>query len=282
MLDWFSLFIGIIIVIVFVIINFIFNKKVDKIRVFLESNKIFFETILAVLLAIMAITLTMNSNEIASHEIELKKMENQPLLKFNVDLSEFDSENYRKDQLKISNIGTPPIDFKIDDMIFLNIVYENEDGKFERALIPINGYYGISFPSGNLTGNLINFQGQRFYDENYGNYKQIIIADDEFKDFSIKKNSTGHIYIMRFVKFEYKDIFENIHEEIYYVDPIGFGTHKLTKNEEKIISDYYYDFWFYDILDINDLSPEILYETYIENVESSRKVLFAINWDEYY
>lgn len=279
MLDWLSLFFGFIIGIVFVIFIFILEKKVEKIREFLINNKIFFETIVAVLLAIMAITLTINSNEIASYEIELKKMENQPLLKFDVNLSEYDYENYRftKDQLIISNIGTPPKEFKIDNIIFLNIAYENEHGRFENALIPINNYYGLGSPTGNLIGKLVNFKDKYYYYyENHGNYEYISIANDEFTKFAVNKNSLGYINIMRIVKFEYKDIYEKSHEEMYYVDPYGYKTHKLTKNNENIVSDYYDDFQFYEFLDITELSPEILYEKYTENINGSKKVLLAI------
>ena len=234
---------------------------------------------MAVLLAIMAITLTINSNEIASYEIELKKMENQPLLKFDVDLSEH--ENYRptKDQLKIYNIGSPPTEFQIDAIIFLNARYEDEHGISEYALIPINDYYdGFSSPTGDLIGNLINFQGTS---SNKENYKLVGMANKEFMASAAKNKSIGSIDIMRFIKFEYKDIYGKSNVEMYYVDPYGTRTHKLTENNKKIISDYYSDFYFYNFLDIAELSPEILYEKYTVNINTSKKVFLAI-YDEYY
>ena len=48
-----------------------------SIRDWLDKNKVFFETITAVLLAVMAIVVSLEANRIASYQTELMRLEHQ-------------------------------------------------------------------------------------------------------------------------------------------------------------------------------------------------------------
>ncbi len=87
---------------------------------------------------------------------------------------------------------------------------------------------------------------------------------------------------MRFVKIEYKDVYEKTHRDLYFVDPFASGTHKLSDDDEEIISEHYDDFYYSEFLDISDLQPNLLYEKWLQNVGSSKKIMTSLNWGEYY
>lgn len=275
-------------------ITMYYLKMIGIIRKWLESNKIFFETILAVGLTIMAIMLTLMSinisnhaNQIAFYETELMKMENQPIFHFatnNVFHSDNNDSIYWEEQLTINNIGKPLKEFDCEDMIFMKIVYSESDHyAYEFVLIPINDYYYFDFPSGNLIGELADLRG--YYNPKYKifNRNAVMQADRLFSDFVQKRNASGYINIIRFIKVEYKDIFENTHTEIYFVHPLGTKTHKLKEEDGEIISDYYESFWWNESLSIDNLSPNILYD-YLSTININKfkeDKISSLNWKEY-
>lgn len=269
--------------------------KIDSIRKWLESNKIFFETIVAVGLTIMAIMLTFmsinisnNTNQIAFYETELIKMENQPILHFvmnNVFHPDNNDSLYWEEQLTINNIAKPLTKFDYDDMIFMKIAYHASDSYvYEFVLIPINDYYFFSFQTGNLTGKLADLRGYYNLEEKIFNKNAVMQADGQFSDFAKNRNASGYISIIRFIKVEYKDIFENTYTEIYFVDPLGTRTHKLKKEDGKIISDYYESFWWNESLSIDNLSPNILYDNLSTiNINKFKEdKISSLNWRDYF
>lgn len=91
----------------------------DKKRDWLEKNKIFFETITAVFLAIMAIVVSFEANQIASYQTKIMKAEQSPILHFKVDeIYDPTTSNYTRDELIISNVGSPLSEFKYDHVVF--------------------------------------------------------------------------------------------------------------------------------------------------------------------
>lgn len=269
--------------------------KINSIRKWLESNKIFFETIVAVGLTIMAIMLTFmsinisnNSNQIAFYETELMKMENQPILHFvinNVFHPDNNDSLYLEEQLIINNIAKPLKEFDYDGMIFMEIAYRESDSYvYEFVLIPIDDYYYYSFRTGNLTGELADLRGYYNPKEKIFNKNAVMQADGHFSDFAKNRNASGYISIIRFIKVEYKDIFENAHTEIYFVHPSGTRTHKLNEEDGKILSDYYESFWWNESLSIDNLSPNILYDNLstvnINKFEDDK--ISSLNWSDYF
>lgn len=238
---------------------------------------------LSVIIAFLLLIVTYNAND-------LNKMENQPIFKFDVDFSGFDNENqcYIEERLIISNIGSPIKQFKSEPLILLNINYESEAKSSNLALIPIKEYYYLyGNPTSNLTGELKIFNSPSFYSyktprKEAGNYKKIAIANNNFEVFALENNSSGYIQILRFLKIEYKDIYEKDHKDLYFVDPFGYGTHKLSDEEEEIINEYYDDFYYFEFLDILDLQPNLIYENWFKYVDSSKNIITSLNWEEYY
>ena len=256
------------------------NNKIEILRDWLNNNKIFFETIVAVILAIMAIALTIMSinvsiktNEIAFYETEIIKMENQPIFEFKVtyyyDINDF---NYPvvHEKLIINNVGKPLKEFNCEKMIFLKITYwENNYPK--PAFIPIDYYFPVR-SKGNLTGELITFQDSYGPYEKTGNVFKVLQAEKNLSEYvnRLNANDSVNIDILRFIKVEYTDIFGIIHDEIYLVDQVN-GAYKLNENDGATISKYYKSFMYK--LYISELSPSILYENWSINENKSKELI---------
>lgn len=250
----------------------------------LENNKIFFETVVGLLLAIMAITLTYVSidvsekaNEIAFYETEIMKIENQPIFHFEINQNYTNFSNDfvpAMEELTIDNIGKPFREATFDTMIFLKIrCWENRTYP-KSALIPISNYYIDGYKRTNLIDKLT-FR-DHFYIKNTGNLFEIKKAEKNFSDFVRTHNDSVDFDIIRFIRVRYIDIFGDTHEQVYFIDPY-YGAHKLTKEEEENINDFYKSFSYYETLKISELSPNILYEKWSMNVNKSEEMLYLHN-----
>ena len=258
------------------------NNRIERLRDWLNINKIFFETIVAIFLAGMAITLTIMSitvsiqtNEIAFYETELMKMENQPIFRFDVtyDTIDFDQFEYpvpADEMLIINNIGKPLKEFSSKKMIFLKMGYLENGINTKLAFVPIT-YYIVSIPTGDLTNELMTFRGPYLFDQKTGNRLKVLEAGDDLSEYvhRLNANDSVSIDILRYIKVEYTDIFGNIHEDIYFVDSMT-GASKLNENDGVTISKYYKSFM--HELDVSELSPSILYENLLTYENRSKEL----------
>src|SRR5919108_6641078 len=97
-------------------------SRIDFTRNWLDRNKVFFETIGALLLSVMAVVVSIKANQIAEFEAVLAKAELLPTLHFDVDLrKEPETGHWAFDELVISNIGRPLRSFDSNPLIFLEI-----------------------------------------------------------------------------------------------------------------------------------------------------------------
>lgn len=249
------------------------TDKMAKIRKWLKKNKIFFDTLavigialMSIMLSYMSIQISADSNQIAFYETEIMKMQNQPIFQFDVNNIYHDSK-YEEEQLIISNKGSPVSGFTSNYIVFLEITYY-ENGSFsEFVLIPIYDYYGLIYPSGNLSGEMSNLEGWHKANPKKWNYDEVKKANELFGDFAYKNNAIGHINILRFMKVRYTDIFGNTHNETYYIRPFGDRSYKLTKEDERLICNYYDEYFIYNGLQglyMDQLSsPNLLYNKWL-------------------
>lgn len=234
--------------------------SVCETRKWLKRNEVFFTTIVAICLtmmsimvSIMSIQLAEKANEVAFYEVELLKAEQQPIIHF-----ELDKKN-TNDKIIIYNKGSNLKEFKANPMIFLSITY-NENKKCKKCeesiLFPLKEYYFFKYPANDLTGKLMEMNGN---DDNYG---QVYEANNKFINFAQKHNDSGNIKIKRYIQVKYKDIFENPHEAVYRIEEKYYNP--LTEADGgKII--YKYGELESQSLTITDLSPDILYQKWSKN-----------------
>lgn len=248
-------------------------KWLHAIRDWLERNKIFFETITAIFLTIMAIEVSLEANRIASYQTDILKSENLPLV-YCVESSNYTSGGY-VGQLTIYNAGPPLTEFDCAVLVFYKVVYLQSSGTLDMeertALIQLSNYY-----TGNLTHNptgvLAKFSGENYIEANRAKISFCELAWEPI-------NRTSYfpflrdIEIVKYINVEYKDIFGETHAETYSIS--SSGSRKLSNKErEKInINDE-------AVLDSSDVSPQSLYEMwltvdneslYIETIPLHRK-----------
>jgi hypothetical protein len=242
------------------------KEKIDLIRDWLNKNKIFFETIAVVLLAIMAIIVSWNTNQIVSYQTDIMKSEHLPIIHLDTALIyDTSTENYTRDELIISNLGAPLSEFESQEAIFFKVQYGLINKELKTALIPIYGYYFLG-GTGNATGKLEKLANYALPEGN--NYKAVHVTW-AFSDFAQKKNAHGFVDLVRYIRVIYKDIFGEIHDEFYIASPLG--TYRLNETEGKKIFKYYDDNRKNEIDFFHEVSSDLLYEKWSTIINESEE-----------
>ena len=243
------------------------KRKVKSCRKCLRRNKIFFETIAAFFLTIMAIIISYRGNQIASYQIKLMKQEKQPRLEFCVNLT-FDSEGYPTDDvLIISNTGPPLSEFGCQYVIFLEIEYGKIRENIRTTMIPLIGYYDWKTAPNYTTGKLATLSRPGVSEDNYQRTNMALL---EFQISTTKGDTAGFGKIVRYVQVWYKDIWEEKHVKFYFVDEFGFsevenekGNEIFKEHEDKLRESL--------CLELEELSTEFLYEMWAKCVAADNE-----------
>ena len=204
-----------------------------SIRSWLQKNKIFIETISTialVIIAIMAIVLAYQANQIESYQAEIMALEHQPVLEFKIDF--VDDPSGEHDRLTISNEGYRLSSFSCQPYVFLYIDYRESGMASVNGSIPLLGYYSEPEITGNGNGRLAILTNPEI---SGGNKKK---ADQILTDLYVQRNASGNAHIERYVEVSYTDFFDEPHKEVYFVSRI-FGGQKLSDQKgREIIQDW--------------------------------------------
>ncbi|UQS90720.1 hypothetical protein M5C90_04425 [Pseudomonas chlororaphis subsp. piscium] len=200
-------------------------------KVFLTSNKIYFETCVSVLLAIMAIIVSINANSIAKAQLSLandaQRIATLPYLpnikaRFKFVSSE---DGVRKEKLEVTNSGDSMYELRAVPIAFLELR--------ELQVVPINGPYTknthLNKSTIPLEGYFPNVTWVDGSDKNFVLYQDIedtSLLEDRLNVFSKKYSSEEkHIIggIEKYLLVSYKDRFKALHTEYFQFDPMGEG-----------------------------------------------------------
>lgn len=230
-----------------------------RLRACLRRNKIFFETITAASLSIMAILVSYQSTRIASLQAQLTTLEKLPILRFDVTL-EFDPTRnvYHRDTLVISNSGAAARDFESESYIFFEVKYRRDAGQSQIALVPVNGYYSASFKTKNVTGKL---ETKTDFAIKEGNNFKAAEIERQFTKLTRERGVHSITRIVRYIRVTYKDIWGDRHDDVYWVDSIT--TSKLEEADGKrIVQEYGMKFTRGQFLELDQASAGSLYEKF--------------------
>ncbi|WP_025168207.1 hypothetical protein [Pseudomonas syringae] len=200
-------------------------------KVFLTSNKIYFETCVSVLLAIMAIIVSINANSIAKAQLSLandaQRIATLPYLpnikaRFKFVSSE---DGVRKEKLEVTNSGDSMYELRAVPIAFLELR--------ELQVVPINGSYTknthLNKSTIPLEGYFPNVTWVDGSDKNFVLYQDIEgtgLLEDRLNVFSKKYSSKEkHIIggIEKYLLVSYKDRFKALHTDYFQFDPMGEG-----------------------------------------------------------
>ena len=200
------------------------------IKEWLKENKIFFETIAIVLLSTMAIIVSIQSNKISSSQLRIAEdqkrimvAQNLPLLRLNAyQVYTKETDKYSEDIIKIVNEGPPLYEFHKDYVVFIEFEFGKRGEALSKILIPLNGYYGSSFLTGESKNLLCTITGPK----NKLKYDNFI---SEFRSLAEKEGYYAFDKLRRFININYKDLFEQRHSDFYEVD--FFNSKKMEPEE---------------------------------------------------
>lgn len=174
---------------------------------FLENNKIYFEIFSMSFLGLMAVIVSFTQWRTSNQEFQLHKNENMPLFKISYELVKTDTSNtYDTEILKVTNEGKTFKKFKKEFFSFylINIKSLDYPTKETEFFVPVADFFGISYNSGNLSGEL-------FQSFSYGNNTNIANTDDFcrnlFRSKRLLATASRHVYF----KFNFTDISDEKH-----------------------------------------------------------------------
>ena len=135
-------------------------RVVATVRSFLGRNKVFFDTLAAVLLATMAVILGYSQLIVTMEQTDLQKLAQSPSFAVaETYVRNEESGYYENTWLNIYNIGAVARDIVATTATFVDVSLTLSDAEVVTYTLPLQGYYSSSWPLGNLQGNVIRFEG---------------------------------------------------------------------------------------------------------------------------
>lgn len=199
-------------------------------RTWLATNKIFFETIATVLLALAAIVVSVVQTRISNRqnalvdkqthlaEFQTRIAEAQAMPTFDIRIVQQRDEATQKfddNFLTIDNLGGPVRDFEARAILIVDIATADKGPPVKAADVKLHiaGYFAISEVSAVSKGHLVTMVGK-------GNNRALsdlamaLRAEAESRAWAYS-NTEEKIYL----RLDYKDILDRQHSDYYVVDP---------------------------------------------------------------
>jgi hypothetical protein len=237
---------------------------------FLNSNKIYFETIAATLLSFMAVIIAgvqiaigFQQSDLIELQTEAEKQQSLP--QFLV-VRNFDSEYELvppEDKLEIYNYGNVAHNVNLTTMSFIKVVYITS-GKSVKQLsrdFAILNYYNTTFHTNTYSGLI-------FWRVGYGNFAKSIELDKELNT-QLPTIDWVDVSIETYVRISYQDVFAEQRVDYYKVDGAGVGQKISIEEGIKIYTAYENAENTGAALDYDQLTSDDLFQAISEMVETS-------------
>jgi len=192
-------------------------------RAWLEANKVWFETIAASLLSLMAIVMSAGQYYVASKQTELlniqtKVAEAQALPQFEIEMSprlNDYTKKYDDYDLVIRNRGGMVQQFHAEVALFLELSICKENLQILKARIPVDGYFPTTLVSAEGVGQLVKMIG------NHNNSSIFKIAHDVDDIAAAKKLQCSNLEQTFVLRIQYSDLLGRSHEDYYEPRYVG-------------------------------------------------------------
>lgn len=213
---------------------------------FLTSNKIYFETCVSVLLAIMAIIVSINANSIAKAQLSLandaQRIATLPYLpNVKARFKFVSSENgARKEKLEVTNSGDSMYELRAVPIAFLElrelqVVSINgpyiKNTNLNKFTIPLEGYFpSVTWVDGSDKDFVL-----------YQDIENTSLLEDRLNVFSKSYSSEEkHIIggIEKYLLVSYRDRFKALHVDYFKFDPMGEGVLMDSSEGEAVFKTY--------------------------------------------
>jgi len=205
----------------------------QKIRICLQKNKIFFETIAAVLVSGAAVFVSWSQLQVYRAQTTIQEQTVLPhfVITARQIASLQEPVTYDDDVITIRNVGAPISQFSVRNAVLFHITVDDQTLNKWRITrdIFINGYYISTAHTAEATGLLATIRGIR-------NNKMQAALEHNFREVSRTYGKFGLIEIKRFIQISYIDLLGRGHTEYYFV-PMIYGAARLTDQEGKEVFD---------------------------------------------
>jgi hypothetical protein len=200
--------------------------RIESVRGWLNNNKIWFETLTASLLSLMAVIVSVAQSCTASKQTELMSLqtqiaEAQALPQFEVALNpKFNDATRKYDDyiLVVSNHGGPIFDFSAEAAYFIQVTIPGANFGVMKADIPVDGYFTASFVSAANTGELVTMVG------NHNNARAVEIQQDIRQAADARQWGFANMDEQVVTRFSYRDMLNRQHEDYYEAHFAGGGS----------------------------------------------------------
>ncbi|MBD3896900.1 hypothetical protein IEI94_13660 [Halomonas sp. ML-15] len=192
---------------------------------FLETNKVYFETVVAILLGIMAVVVAASQAWLAYKSYELTKLPYLPQIAANITMG---GERCGEESWKLTtrNLSGSAYDVRVEPIAFLSIrelqllrvgQEPNSNIELKTALLPLRGYFSLlSYASSATQGELVIHctKPLKEMDSSKREFEALYASNAE-------KSITSHVDVYMVVS--YKDRFRNSHTKYFQVSAGGMA-----------------------------------------------------------
>jgi hypothetical protein len=231
---------------------------VKSLRNWLERHKIYFETLAASLLSLMALAVTVAQTATAIQQTGLLRVqtsiaEAQALPRFDVSLHQQLNEPTRtfdNNILEVSNGGGPVRDFDASAALLLVVTLNTgtPPAQDAKAEIPVSGYFTANFLSGASVGSLVRMIGDR------NNARVADLARELRESAQAKHWAYGLIEEQLILRLQYRDLLDRTHDDYYRVEVIGGGRRIARDEGERLFKKWQSG----QRIELNRLTPDVL------------------------
>lgn len=191
----------------------------------LEANKVWFETVAASLLSLMAIVVSVSQNWVASKQTELLTIqtriaEAQASPQFEVEMRPKLNDltaKYDDYVLIVNNRGGMVEDFRADAAFFLRLEVAGAGTEVLKADVPVNGYFTAGFLSAAGTGELVTMVG------NHNNAIVVKLADELRELAHGRKVGFANLEEQIILRLRYRDLLDRSFEDYFEARFVGGG-----------------------------------------------------------
>lgn len=205
---------------------------IERLRIWLEKYKVFFETITALLLAAMAIMVSIAQFRMMEKQNEISIANGIPQILATISFEKDRQGNYSDEWQVVENEGGVIKQARTFEAMFIKVAYSSSrPARIQTLNIPLSGYYNTEFLTGRGKGTIAKSWGK-------GSNKKFNDFSNEFKPLMANNNEILLVSLVRMLKILYLDIFGQQRTEYLVVDPLG-GSSTVSKPEgDRIFTAY--------------------------------------------
>ena len=198
----------------------------------LENNKIYFETVAAASLSIMAALISYGQWVAAREQAALSKAEAAPVFDLRTRY-EPDSEGFAADEIiEITNEGGLARNLAVETVVYFDL-----DGYIDsmpmrdlKARVPVSDYYNTTMYTGESKGVVLELRGN-------GNNSKAAELQRGLRDFAGKNQAVLSLLVTQYVQLKYTDKFGDAHSDVYLVSPI-YGAEVVDERDGRAVFEH--------------------------------------------